>query len=89
MAKFERIKQVEKVTADKMDADVTIKVMNSGKEVAQGSVKVSKAGKFVKLSFNKDGSEYRLRSGDVLEISGLLTEGTKAYTTNPYQVKIK
>lgn len=77
------------VTADKAGADVTIKVMNNGSEVAQGSANVRQADEYVKLTFNKDGSDYRLKSGDVLEISGLLTEGTKAYTSNPYKVRIK
>ncbi|WP_411355280.1 hypothetical protein [Peptoniphilus harei] len=82
-------KKFVKVSADKENATVTIKVMNNGSEVAQGQTTVSTANKFVKLTFKKDGADYRLQSDDVLELSGSATEGNKTFTSNPYQVKIK
>ena len=72
------------VTADKADADVTIKVMNNGSEVAQGTVNVETADKFVKLTFKNNGSDYKLQSGDVLVVNGTVTVDGKTYTTNPY-----
>lgn len=80
-------KKFIKVTADKADAEVTVKVVNSqGAEVATGTVRVATAGEFVKLTFSQD---YRLQSGDTLVISGTATEGGKTYTSNPFKRAIK
>lgn len=80
-------KKFIKVTADKANAEVTVKVVNSeGTEVATGTVKVTTAGEFVKLTFSQD---YRLQSGDTLVISGKATEGEKTYTSNPFKRAIK
>ncbi|MDD7730712.1 MAG: hypothetical protein SPI61_03970 [Ezakiella sp.] len=80
-------KKFIKVTADKADAEVTVKVVNSqGDEVATGTARVATAGEFVKLTFSQD---YRLQSGDTLVISGKVTEGGKTYTSNPFKRAIK
>ena len=80
-------KKFIKVTADKANAEVTVKVVNSqGDEVATGTVKVAAAGEFVKLTFSQD---YRLQSGDTLVISGTATEAGKTYTSNPFNRTIK
>lgn len=80
-------KKFIKVTADKANAEVKVKVVNSqGAEVATGTVTVATAGEFVKLTFSKD---YRLQSGDTLVISGTATEGEKIYTSNPFKRAIK
>ena len=80
-------KKFIKVTADKANAEVTVKVVNSkGAEVATGTVTVATAGEFVKLTFSQD---YRLQSGDTLVISGTATEAGKTYTSNPFNRTIK
>lgn len=80
-------KKFIKVTADKANAEVTVKVVNSqGDEVATGTVTVATAGEFVKLTFSQD---YRLQSGDTLVISGTATEAGKTYTSNPFKRAIK
>ena len=78
-----------KVSADKAPATVTIKVMQGENEVASGQATVNKANDFVKLTFKKDGADYRLKSGDVLVVSGTATVDGKTYTTNPYTKDIK
>ena len=77
------------VTADKANATVTIKVMKGETEVASGTATVDTANKFVKLSFKKGEEAYKLKSGDVLVISGIATEEGKDFTTNPFKVRIK
>ena len=80
-------KKFIKVTADKANAEVKVKVVNSqGAEVATGTVTVTTAEEFVKLTFSQD---YRLQSGDTLVISGTATEGEKIYTSNPFKRTIK
>ena len=82
-------KKFVKVSADKDGANVTIKVVNNGKEVASGQATATTANEFVKLTFKKDGTDYRLKSRDVLVISGTAKDNGKTFTTNPYKVKIK
>ena len=82
-------KKFVKVSADKDGADITIKVMNGGVEVASGTANIVQADKFVKLTFKKDGADYRLQKGDELVISGTVTIGGKTYTSNPYKRAIK
>lgn len=80
-------KKFIKVTADKANAEVTVKVVNNqGAEVATATVRVTKAGEFVKLTFSQD---YRLQSGDTLVISGTASDGGKIYTSNPFKRAIK
>ena len=78
-----------KVSADKNGAIVTIKVMNNGAEVASGQATVITANEFVKLTFKKEGADYRLESGAVLVVSGTATDNGKTFTTNPYKLTIK
>ncbi len=82
-------KKFVKVSADKDGADITIKVMNGGVEVASGTANIVQADRFVKLTFKKDGAEYRLQKGDELVISGTATVDGKTYTSNPYKRAIK
>lgn len=82
-------KKFVKVSADKDGADITIKVMNGENEVASGTAKVGQADQFVKLTFKKDGEDYRLQKGDELVISGTATVDGKTYTSNPYKRAIK
>lgn len=78
-----------KVSADKDGANVTIKVMQGNNQVALGQATVNTANEFVKLTFKKDGEDYRLKSGDVLVVSGTATDNGKTFTTNPYKLTIK
>ena len=78
-----------KVSADKDGAVITIKVMNNGSEVASGQATVETANEFVKLRFKNNDADYRLKSGDVLVVSGTATVDGKIYTTNPYTKDIK
>lgn len=83
-------KKFVKVSADKANATVTIEVMNGEKDHPSGKINVEKAGTFEKLIFkNKDGSDYRLQSGDVLVLEGTATEDGKEFTSNPYKLIIK
>ncbi|WP_144019946.1 hypothetical protein [Aedoeadaptatus urinae] len=81
-----------KVTADRDNSDVTIKVLGAdgSDRGADVTVKVPTKGTFVKASF---GNGYKLQSGDVLVISGTCQEGqdqgVKTYVTNPYKCLIK
>lgn len=82
-------KKFVKVSADKDGADITIKVMNGENEVASGTANIVQADQFVKLTFKKDGADYRLQKGDELVISGTVIIGGKTYTSNPYKRAIK
>ena len=81
-----------KVTADRDNSDVTIKVMGADgtDRNADVTVNVPAKGTFVKAPF---GNSYKLQSGDVLVISGTCQEGqgqeAKTYVTNPYKYLIK
>ena len=81
-----------KVTADRDNSDVTIKVLGADgtDRNADVTVNVPFAGTFVKAIF---GNGYKLQSGDVLVISGTCQEGqgqdAKTYVTNPYKYLIK
>lgn len=74
------------VTADKADAKVKITVMNGTNDLPTGEATVTKAGKFVKLTFKDN---YKLQSGDVLVLEGTATEDGKEFTSNPYKLIIK
>lgn len=82
-------KKFVKVTADKAYATVIIKVMQGNTEVASGQATVTTANEFVKLTFKNGGADYRLKSGDVLVVSGTATDNGKTFTTNPYKLTIK
>lgn len=82
-----------KVTADRNNSDVTIKVLGADgaeKTDAKVIVNVPTAGTFVRANF---GNSYKLQSGDVLVISGTCQEvqgqDAKTYVTNPYKYLIK
>ncbi|MFR6448953.1 MAG: hypothetical protein ACLUN8_03825 [Peptoniphilus grossensis] len=79
-------KKFVKVSADKANATVNIKVMNNGKEVSSASATVTAPNTFVKVRFNNG---YALKSGDELVISGTATENGKTYTSNPYERAVK
>ena len=79
-------KKFVKVSADRANATVTIKVMNNGQEVSSASATVMTPNEFVKLTF---ANSYKLKSGDELVISGTATENGKTYTSNPYKRAIK
>ena len=63
--------------------------MQGNNQVALGQATVNTANEFVKLTFKKDGEDYRLKSGDVLVVSGTATDNGKTFTTNPYKLTIK
>ena len=81
-----------KVTADRDNSNVTIKVLGADgtDKNADVTVNVPTKGTFVKAIF---GNGYKLQSGDVLVISGTCQEGqgqdAKTYVTNPYKYLIK
>ena len=81
-----------KVTADRNNSDVTIKVLGADgtDRNADVTVNVPMKGTFVKATFS---NSYKLQSGDVLVISGTCQEGqgqdAKTYVTNPYKYLIK
>ena len=79
-------KKFVKVSADRANATVTIKVMNNGQEVSSASATVMTPNEFVKLTF---ANSYKLKSGDELVISGTATENGKTYTSNPYERAVK
>ena len=81
-------KKFVKVSANKANTTVTIKVMNGGNEVASGMATVQQADQFVKLTFKNNGADYRLQKGDELVISGTATENGKIYTSNPFKMDI-
>ena len=79
-------KKFVKVSADKANAEVTIKVMNSNQQMSKATATLTTPGTFVKLTFENG---YKLKSGDVLVVSGTATDNGKTFTTNPYKLTIK
>lgn len=79
-------KKFVKVSADRANATVTIKVMNGGNEVSSASATVTAPNTFVKAKF---ANGYALKSGDELVISGTAIENGKTYTSNPFKMDIK
>lgn len=77
-------KKFIKVSADKANAEVTVKVMRNGQEAETKTITLSEAKKFERITFDN-----KLESGDVLVVSGIVREGTKEYTTNPYEKLVK
>lgn len=79
-------KKFVKVSANRANTTVTIKVMHDGQEVSDATATVITADVFSKVSF---ANGYRLKSGDELVISGTATDNGKTYTSNPYKRAIK
>lgn len=77
-------KKFIKVSADRANAEVTVKVMRNGQEAETKTITLSEAKKFERITFDN-----KLESGDVLVVSGIVREGTKEYTTNPYEKLVK
>lgn len=77
-------KKFIKVRADRANAKVTVKVMRSGSEAETQEITLTEANKFERINFSD-----KLKSGDILVVSGIVTEGTKKYTTNPYEKLVK
>ena len=77
-------KKFVKVTADKANATVTIKVMRGSNVLETATATIQTAGTFERVNFTN-----RLASGDVLVISGTATDNGKTFTTNPYKLTIK
>ena len=69
-----------KVTADRDNSTVTLRVIKAdGTDDLTVTANVKTAGQFVKVSF----TNYRLQSGDKIEVKGTCQEGDKTYTANP------
>ena len=69
-----------KVTADRDNSTVTLRVIKAdGTTDLTVTANVKTAGEFVKVSF----TNYRLQSGDKIEVTGTCQEGDKTYTANP------
>ena len=69
-----------KVTADRDNSTVTLRIIKAGGSgdltvIAQ----VETAGEFVKVPF----TNYKLQSGDKIEVNGICKESDKTYTANP------
>lgn len=76
-----------KVTADRDNAQVTLKVIGQdGSEKCSAQTTVPTKDTFVKVTFPKG---YKLKAGDRIVVSGTCTEGGKTYTTNPRIMDIK
>lgn len=73
-----------KVRADRANAKVTVKVMRNGSEVEIKTITLEEANKFKRITFDNE-----LKSKDILVVSGIATEGSKNYTTNPYEKLVK
>ncbi|AVM67412.1 hypothetical protein C3V37_06010 [Peptostreptococcaceae bacterium oral taxon 929] len=73
-----------KVRADRANAKVTVKVMRNGSEVEIKTITLEEANKFKRITFDNE-----LKSKDILVVSGIVTEGSKNYTTNPYEKLVK
>ena len=69
-----------KVTADRDNSTVTLRIIKAG---GSGDLtvtaQVETAGEFVKVPF----TNYKLQSGDKIEVNGICKEGDKTYTANP------
>ena len=69
-----------KVTADRDNSTVTLRVIKAdGTEDLTVTANVTTAGEFVKVTF----TDYKLQSGDKIEVKGTCKEGDKTYTANP------
>lgn len=77
-------KKFIKVSADRANAQVTVKVMRNGNEAEIKTITLNEANKFERITFDN-----KLESGDVLVVSGIVREGTKEYTTNPYEKSVR
>ncbi len=77
-------KKFIKVSADRANAEVTVKVMRNGQVAETKTITLAEAKKFGRITFDN-----KLESGDVLVVSGIVREGTKEYTTNPYEKLVK
>lgn len=77
-------KKFIKVSADRANAEVTVKVMRNGQEAETKTITLTEAKKFERITFDN-----KLESGDILVVSGIVTEGTKNYTTNPYEKSVR
>ena len=77
-------KKFIKVRADRANAQVTVKVMRNGAEAETQNITLTEANTFGRINFNN-----KLQSGDILVVSGIVKEGTKNYTTNPYEKLVK
>ena len=77
-------KKFIKVSADRAKAEVTVKVMRNGKEAETQTITLAEAKKFERITFDS-----KLESGDILVVSGRVREGTKEYTTNPYEKSVR
>lgn len=76
-----------KVTADRDNAQVTLKVIGQDdSEKCSAQTTVPTKDTFVKVTF-PDG--YKLKAGDRIVVSGTCTEAGKTYTTNPRILDIK
>lgn len=76
-----------KVTADRDNAQVTLKVIGQdGGEKSSATATVQTNGTFVKAVF---ANGYKLKAGDRIVVSGTCTEAGKTYTTNPRILDIK
>lgn len=77
-------KKFIKVSADRANAEVTVKVMRNGQEAETKIIILAEAKKFERITFDN-----KLESGDILVVSGIVREGTKNYTTNPYEKSVR
>lgn len=77
-------KKFIKVRADRANAKVTVKVMRNGSEAETQEITLTEANKFKRITFDNE-----LKSKDILVVSGIVTEGSKNYTTNPYEKLVK
>ena len=77
-------KKFIKVSADRANAQVTVKVMRNGNEAETKTITLKEANKFERITFDN-----KLESGDILVVSGIVREGTKEYTTNPYEKSVR
>ena len=76
-----------KVTADRDNAQVTLKVIGQdGGEKSSATATVQTKDTFVKATF---ANSYKLKAGDRIVVSGTCTEAGKTYTTNPRILDIK
>ena len=58
--------------------------MRNGKEAETKTITLDEAKKFERITFDN-----KLESGDILVVSGIVREGTKEYTTNPYEKSVR
>lgn len=80
-------KKFVKVSADRDNAQVTLKVIGQdGSELSSASTTVQTKDTFVKAVF---ANGYKLKAGDRIVVSGTCTEAGKTYTTNPWIMDVK